>query len=511
MGCNRIFIRLRNVSLGILLATSGASVAFATDYTFNTQTTGSANWHDSTKWNPAGIPNGTADTAKFVMPVTTGPAGNGFTLNIATTDTTVSAITVDNTGNPNNFVTRVNSTGGRMIFDTGNPLVAATYTENAGTPNTTNNGRFLINQSAVVLNSSLVVTQDNQPGLNTATEFAGRIDGDSNRMFTMNGLSSIQLSSDQTTGFSTGQGYFGQYTINTGGIRLIGREPILFASGFTVNSGGQLQLGIATTWDMASGSLFLNGTGKASGTTTAGALRFNGAGSSTFNPPVVLQSNARIDAATATTPATLAGVVSGSGGLIVSSNNNTGKLILSNANNSYTGSTQLLTGTLSLSFPKLFDGADVFLPAETSTARMDLNFGSFSTQDTVRSLYFNGVAQASGTWGPPGSGAAHESVLFTGLGELNVLQKPPSADFNGNGFVDAADYVQWRKGGPLLNEVSTPGTVDDQDYVDWREGFGNVATASDGGLGAAAVPEPSTLILLLFIAPLFVGRNFGRK
>ena len=33
-------------------------------------------------------------------------------------------------------------------------------------------------------------------------------------------------------------------------------------------------------------------------------------------------------------------------------------------------------------------------------------------------------------------------------------------DYNNNGKVDAADYVLWRNGGPLQNEVTTPGTVD---------------------------------------------------
>lgn len=516
MGRNGLFKQLRNASVGILMAIWGAHVASAaTSYTFNTITGNSATWHDTTRWTPTGIPNGAGDSATIVMPGTSASApSNGLTINLTTNDATVGSIVIDNTNNPNNFVTRINASSGRLIFDTGNPLVAATYTENAGTPidttvtPNTHTGSFVINQPAVVLNSDLVVTQDNQPFLNTATEFRTRIDGDSNRMFTMNGLSSIQLASDVTP--TGGQGYFGKYTINSGGIRLIGHEPIMFASGITVNSGGQLQLGINTTWDMASGSLFLNGNGKTNGTTQAGALRLNGNASQTWNPPVVLQSNARIDAATATTVATLAGIVSGPGGLIASSNSVTGKLILSNASNSYTGNTQLLSGTLSLSFPRLYDSADVFLPAETSTARLDLNFGDLSTVDTVRSLYFNGLSQATGTWGPPSSGADHESVLFTGLGKLNVLTQTPSGDFNGNGFVDAADYVQWRKGGPLLNEVDTPGTVNDQDYVDWRIRFGNAATSSAGGLAAAAVPEPSALVLLLLIAPLFAGRKYGR-
>ncbi|MFH7813508.1 hypothetical protein ACH0C8_16530, partial [Acetobacter lovaniensis] len=73
-----------------------------------------------------------------------------------------------------------------------------------------------------------------------------------------------------------------------------------------------------------------------------------------------------------------------------------------------------------------------------------------------------------------------------------------AGDYNGNGRVDAADYVLWRKGGPLQNEVNTPGTVDPSDYDAWRARFGNVTAGSgSGSLGAGAVPEPSTSLLAL--------------
>ena len=48
----------------------------------------------------------------------------------------------------------------------------------------------------------------------------------------------------------------------------------------------------------------------------------------------------------------------------------------------------------------------------------------------------------------------------------------------------AADYVQWRNGGPLQNEGDTPGTVNAADYTVWRNNFGNSATANS--LNAAA-------------------------
>jgi hypothetical protein len=58
-------------------------------------------------------------------------------------------------------------------------------------------------------------------------------------------------------------------------------------------------------------------------------------------------------------------------------------------------------------------------------------------------------------------------------------------DFNGDGKVDAADYVVWRK-----NDGSQAG------YDDWRTNFGRTS-GSGSGLGSAGVPEPSSLVLLV--------------
>jgi hypothetical protein len=78
-----------------------------------------------------------------------------------------------------------------------------------------------------------------------------------------------------------------------------------------------------------------------------------------------------------------------------------------------------------------------------------------------------------------------------------VLPQPVPGDYNGNGKVDAADYVLWSNGGPLLNEVDTPGTVNAADYTEWRARFGN---PGPGAGSSAGVPEPAAMLLALVAA-----------
>lgn len=60
------------------------------------------------------------------------------------------------------------------------------------------------------------------------------------------------------------------------------------------------------------------------------------------------------------------------------------------------------------------------------------------------------------------------SVLQMRIGYIRVVTAP---DYNGDAFVDAADYVLWRKGGPLQND-STPTDVGPDDYTLWRAMYG---------------------------------------
>jgi hypothetical protein len=60
------------------------------------------------------------------------------------------------------------------------------------------------------------------------------------------------------------------------------------------------------------------------------------------------------------------------------------------------------------------------------------------------------------------------------------------ADFNGDGAVDAVDYVVWRK-----SDGSQAG------YNTWRAHFGERAGSGSVATADATVPEPTTLELLI--------------
>jgi hypothetical protein len=112
-----------------------------------------------------------------------------------------------------------------------------------------------------------------------------------------------------------------------------------------------------------------------------------------------------------------------------------------------------------------------------------------------------------------------------GTGPLETTTFKTAGDYNDDGVVDAADYVLWRKGGPLKNESATYGTNTIEDYNEWKSHFGekalpllstffvgyreNIWDVGDSsstawrpptfdmigspGLGSEAVPEPSAI------------------
>jgi hypothetical protein len=72
-------------------------------------------------------------------------------------------------------------------------------------------------------------------------------------------------------------------------------------------------------------------------------------------------------------------------------------------------------------------------------------------------------------------------------------------DYNGDGDVDAGDYVKWRNslgGTMLLNEGVTLGSVDVADYAEWKTHYGE-PDGGGGSVGGQAAPEPATLFYVL--------------
>jgi hypothetical protein len=90
----------------------------------------------------------------------------------------------------------------------------------------------------------------------------------------------------------------------------------------------------------------------------------------------------------------------------------------------------------------------------------------------------------------------------------------PTGDYNGNGTVDAADYVLWRNTLDQTVSMGTGadgngnGTVDDADYNFWRTRFGTTVPAAGG---VSPVPEPTTATLVVAAMGAFVHLGKTRR
>lgn len=86
----------------------------------------------------------------------------------------------------------------------------------------------------------------------------------------------------------------------------------------------------------------------------------------------------------------------------------------------------------------------------------------------------------------------------------NPIFPSDTGDFNGDGFVDAADYTIWRdelgqSGSNLSADANRDQTITAADYQIWVDNYGSSNPSSSL---ATAVPEPSTLITICL---LFLG------
>lgn len=121
----------------------------------------------------------------------------------------------------------------------------------------------------------------------------------------------------------------------------------------------------------------------------------------------------------------------------------------------------------------------------------------------------------SGTTALVGAPLAN-SPTDSGAGYLYTLVAGLAGDFNGDGNVNAADFVVWRNtagqaGSGLPADGNGDGAVNQADYQLWRENFGLSASGDASNTTATAVPEPATAALLCLAVGLFGYRNRRRS
>ena len=490
-------------------------------------------WNAEASWTPATIPSAIGANATFNNALTgSNPAQTGN--RTVTTDAaqTVGSIQFNNSADSANTFTNSITAGssGSLILDAVD-AGPATINVSAAVNNTGNNTI----SAPMTLTDDLVATVDNI----SATSAAGAL----NLTATISGPGGFTKLGDGLATFGTGlKTYTGATVLSGGRFRMSLTARPTATSSFTINAGAQLDLITTGVYTFGSGPLNLNGNGAVTGPFSPfpGAIRNDTNLEATITNSVVLQSNTLIHVqGAATGSTTLSGNVSGVGQLAFiasNSDNNLGKLVLTGTN-SYEGGTlsrggTLIAGAASItafgtgnvtiqSGGAIFGGATSKLTIETGATNAINDLATLSLagsltpdgiandgyadlgtdiNETVGALILGGTAYTlPGTYGSASSGADHQfDEFFAGLGKISLAAVASvPGDFNGNGSVDAADYVLWRKGGPLQNEVSNSGTVDDQDYLDWRARFGNPTPGSGSGLETAGgVPEPATLSLV---------------
>jgi hypothetical protein len=85
---------------------------------------------------------------------------------------------------------------------------------------------------------------------------------------------------------------------------------------------------------------------------------------------------------------------------------------------------------------------------------------------------------------------------------LHIAAAGLTGDYNGDGKVDAADYIVWRRDPTNPTYGGNPGG-----YTNWRANFGKPPGSGSGSLLGAAVPEPSSVALVGLLALLVSVRR----
>jgi hypothetical protein len=171
------------------------------------------------------------------------------------------------------------------------------------------------------------------------------------------------------------------------------------------------------------------------------------------------------------------------------------------ADNSSQGAIYTVTRTGADSYTVSLDSIDptkADLPATTRTFE-----NSGVSVDWIQFLFYNSNETGAGQSDPTPTLAEPGTDFYIKSMEIIRAAAPGQpGDHNGDGTVDAADYVAWRKIPDAFG--SDPGG-----YNTWRENF---AEGGAGAGGSGAVPEPSTFVsLIVASAGLFLATSRRRQ
>ena len=163
----------------------------------------------------------------------------------------------------------------------------------------------------------------------------------------------------------------------------------------------------------------------------------------------------------------------------------TGALTLTGVNTN-TGDTKVFGGSLALTSgaPTLATAADLYI---TNGAVLNV-----TVQETVRSLFFNGIAQPVGTYNAGNSGGRITGAGSVVVGTLGTSLIP--GDFEGDRDVDNNDLTRWKTSAidSGLADADYDGDSDANDFLIWQRNIGRTS------FPVASVPEPGALALAAF-------------
>jgi hypothetical protein len=156
-------------------------------------------------------------------------------------------------------------------------------------------------------------------------------------------------------------------------------------------------------------------------------------------------------------------------------------------NRSVTSSTSNIETTVYTASP--LANLDLFLYETGNLSTPVAN--SISTVDNVEHLFLPVNSQGHYQLAVRAvSGGLIDPLSYCLAWSILVPEIPLQGDYNGDGTVDASDYVVWRKTG-----INGP-----TGYDTWRTHFGEPTGSGSGGTANTTVPEPTTLVMFIMAA-----------